>query len=84
MKEHVVFNLIRELKKISKIVSVSLVVGLLSFDIIKSIESGYFSLIHIKQLLSSPQNVLVIITIILAYVITSLLLEYYKKHDNNW
>jgi len=79
-----VFNLIRELKKISKIVSVSLVVGLLSFDIIKSIESVYFSLIHIKQLLSSPQNVLVIITIILAYVITSLLLEYYKKHDNNW
>ena len=70
-----------ELKRRIIAVLLSVIVGLLAFEAVKSIEKGYFSLIDIQELLSSPKNILIILIMICSYILSALFFAYYE-HEN--
>ena len=75
------FNFMHALKRITLTVLLSVIVGLVSFETVKSIEKGYFSLIDIQELLSSSKNILIILIMICSYICSALLFAYYEHED---
>ena len=67
-----------ELKQIILRLFLIVIVGVSSFEFVKTIERGCFSLIDIKELLGSIQNIFIILIIMCSYIVSSL---FFALHD---